>query len=537
MAGPTDRSSLRRPPRWGDWLGALLSDRIAIDLRALAAVRIALGGLIVLDLLLRARDFTAFYTDDGVLPASALYADYSQVYSLHAIVADAWLVALLFVVAAVFGVLLALGYRTRTVTIVSWLLLFSLHERNPMVLNGGDVLFRMLLFWGIFLPLGERWSIDARRRENDARRRNRDRDRARRSVATVASAAILAQVVVVYVSNFVHKGRSDAWLRGDAVPYILSLDQMTVLLGPYLAEFPTLLVAVNYVWLFLMATAPFLLLLTGWPRAVLASGFVGMHVGMGLALQMAVFPLVAVTGLLLFYQAPVWDAAERIAERRGISDRLRALDRRIEAVLPSPSLPSRNLLSRPLDELATISAFSPLSVARRVRTTVVPAVFLSLVLLTNAHALGYADAPPDAGQELLETTDTDQSWQLFAPNPLEDTRWYVANGTLENGEHVDPLNGGKVTYDRPPDPADHVGNARWRKYLSNVYATEFGSNDDHQSYLADYLCASWNRSHDTSMESVEIIVLSERGTPFGGDEPERKRLLITYDCSDPLVQS
>lgn len=501
----------RRLAASADWAGAALERRVQIDLRALAAFRIAMGFLIVLDLVLRARNFTAFYTNDGVLPTEALYADYTEVNSIHAWLGDAWLVALLFVIAAAFGIALMLGYRTTTVTVVSWLLLFSLHNRNPMVLNGGDTMFRLLLFWGIFLPLGERWSIDARWIDRD-----------RTTVASMASIAILAQIVIVYVSNFVHKTRGQAWIDGEAVPYILTLDQFTVFLGPHLAEFPHVLVGFSYGWMLLMAMAPFLFLLTGWPRALLATGFVGMHVGMLLTLQIGVFPLVVVGALLLFYPPVVWDRALSVADRFGLTDRVWSARQEVRTRWP-PRTSVGPLVPFPSE----LPGVGPL------RSTVIPAVFLVLVVMTNAHALGYADPPPERGQQLLDETDTEQSWQLFAPHPLKDTRWFVAQATLANGEKVDAFDGGPVSWDRPPNPAERAGSARWRKYLSNVYGS---SNENHQSYLANYLCGRWNRSHDTEMETVELHAFSQAGTPFGGESEVRRTRMIAYDCSGPLVQ-
>ena len=61
-----------------------------------------------------------------------------------------------FLVAGLFAGLLLVGYRTGLATCVSWFMLLSVQARNPIILQGGDVLLRLLLFWGIFLPLGER---------------------------------------------------------------------------------------------------------------------------------------------------------------------------------------------------------------------------------------------------------------------------------------------------------------------------------------------------------------------------------------------
>ncbi|GAB3682445.1 HTTM domain-containing protein [Salinarchaeum chitinilyticum] len=504
---------------------------MSIDLRALAAFRIGLGSLIVLDLLLRSRDFTAFYTNDGVLPTKALYADYTDVHSIHAWLGEWWLVALLFVVAAAFGIALILGYRTRTVTLVSFLLLFSLHNRNPMVLNGGDILLRLLAFWAIFLPLGERWSIDARRI---------DRDRA--SVATMATVAVLVQIVLMYVSNFVHKTRGEDWLQGDAVAYILHLGQFSVFLGPYLAEYTNLLTLFTWGWLFLMALSPFLFVLTGWPRAVIATGFVGMHLGMALTLQIAIFPLVVVVGILLFYPPVVWDRVEATARRLAERDPIEGLRGRVAGVrdriasqgdAPAGNDDSDDAPAGIGEKLPAVPFPGDIPGVRPILSTVIPAVFIVLIVMSNAHALGYAAEPPERGQILLDKTDTAQSWKLFAPNPLKDTRWFVAEATLENGERVDAFTGGNVTWDRPPNPADRAGTARWRKYLANVFTA---GNDNHESYLSNYLCGKWNRTHDVQMESVDLHGLHEQETPFGPDTEIQRTRFATYDCSGPLVQ-
>ena len=36
--------------------------------------------------------------------------------------------------------------------------------RNPVVLHGGDMTIRLMLFWAVFLPTGARFSVDAGRK-------------------------------------------------------------------------------------------------------------------------------------------------------------------------------------------------------------------------------------------------------------------------------------------------------------------------------------------------------------------------------------
>ncbi|QAU12601.1 HTTM domain-containing protein [Halorubrum sp. BOL3-1] len=526
-----------------DRLSAAFAARVAIDRRALAAFRIGLGALLLADLVLRSRSLTAFYTDYGVLPRQALFSDYSTTRSLHALVGDPWAVALLFAVAGAVALALVVGYRTRTATVASWLLLFSLHARNPMVLNAGDDLLFMLLFWSAFLPLGARWSVDAVRRASARPDSGSDAEPTTpgpsgSSVATVAALAILVQMLLMYVTNAVHKLRSDLWMSGDAVAYIMRADQFTYLLGNHLAEFHGLLRAFTVLWVALLFASPLLLLLTGFPRAVLASPFVGMHLGMAVTIRVGLFPIVVVVGFLLFLQTPVWDAAERAVarlDRSGAVERWRSrLESRARAVpslgasLPRFAVPERS------EGSGTDRLRSGFARGRVLLSTVVPYVFVVLIVLSSAQSVGYA-GPPDPGEEVLDATEMEQSWQMFAPDPVHTTSWFVVPGSLEGGGERDVFRDSTVDFERPPRAETTYPTSRWRKYLKNVYAAD---NENHRSYLANYFCDDWNRTHDTAVENVTIHRAYERTHPSNGTvEAANEIRLIEYDCSGEFVRN
>jgi hypothetical protein len=497
--------------------------RVSIDGRALAAFRIALGALLLADLALRSRNLVAFYTDRGVLPREALFADYGQVYSLHALWGEAWIQAVVFLIAGVFALALLVGYRTRLAAVVSWLLLVSLHVRNPMVLNGGDSLFRMLLFWGMFLPLGTCWSVDAARREG---KRDPDRSTERSTVASVATAALLLQMVLLYVTNAIHKSRGEQWLNGEAVVYVFSLDQFTVLLGNVLAPYYGLLRVFTYAWITLVILAPLMLLSAGKVRVLLATLLAGMHLGMLVTMQIGLFPLVVVAGLLPFYPAWVWDRVADLAERFGVAARARRLGTGL----------ARRLYLRPhvssdggTDETGERS---PADTASRIVAQGVPLFFLALIVFSNVQAAGLAEVP-ETGQEILETTETDQHWRMFAPDPLGTDGWYVVPGELEDGSTVDVRNGGAVNWDRPPNIDATYPTARWRKYLRNVWSA---ANKNHESYYAHYLCGRWNRTHETDVSSVKLYYMAQPSQPYNATEPVSRRFLREHDCSGPLTQ-
>ena len=56
------------------------------------------------------------------------------------------------------------------------------------MLNSGPALSALFLFWGMMLPLGARWPLDARKRGAPAAG----------AVLTAAGAALLGQVALVY---------------------------------------------------------------------------------------------------------------------------------------------------------------------------------------------------------------------------------------------------------------------------------------------------------------------------------------------------
>lgn len=482
-------------------LRRLLVDRFRVDPRALAALRIALGLLLLADLVLRSRDLVVFYTDAGVLPRSVLRESFGGLAALsfaHGASGSPWMQGVLFALAAGFALALLLGYRTRLATAASFLLLVSLHARNPVLLNAGDSLLRRLLFWGLFLPLGGRWSVDA------LRGGRRDRP-----VASVATVAILLQVVLVYLVNGVIKLRGDAWLSGEAIRLVFQLDHLTVRLGDLLAGFPGLLEGLGWLWLTMVLASPLLVLLWGWPRAAFAGLFAGMHLGMALTMRLGLFPLISIAGLLPFLPPRVWDAP---AARFGPAlDRQFDLDagwRRLDRTLPRLPRPS----IRPDDR-------------RRIRLglQVVVAGLLVFVLVWNAASLGYATMP-DGVTAVAEPTD--RRWDMFAPNPRTNDGWFVAPAELESGGTVDAWSGGPVSWDRPPELARTFPSHRWFVYLLDLPGP---GNDPLRQGFAEYLCRRWAADHDTELAAVRVVFVEER-VRLDGPPTRKQRDLGQYDC-------
>ncbi|QDX41105.1 HTTM domain-containing protein [Salarchaeum sp. JOR-1] len=468
-------------------LRRFVAARVAVDARALAAFRIGLGSLILLDLLLRLRHVRAFYTDFGVLPREALREEFPKfaAVSLHALSGGLALQLVLFALAAVLAICLLVGYRSRLAALLSLLFLVSLQARNPVVLNGGDILLRRLLIWSVLLPIGRAWSVDAAR--------ERAHNRTFGPIASIATAGLLVQVVAVYAVNAALKSRGDAWLAGTAVRYVFSLDQFLRPLGELLAGSPALLTAADYAWVALLLASPLLLLTAGRVRGALAALLSAGHLGMLATMTLGVFPLVTVVALLVFQPPGVWDR------------------------VPDPQ-PWFDRLARRLPELPRPSA--PWALGRR-GTRVLSILLLAFVLVWNAAAVGVVQPPESAPVQPSE-----RSWDMFAPEPLGVDGWYVAPAVTTAGETVDAWNGGTVSYAKPPDVSKTYPSARWRKYLVTVAVFDGRSLADE---FAASLCREWDATHGSELARVSVVFVAQP-TRLDGPEPTENWTLATHSC-------
>src|SRR5918912_4333536 len=152
----------RKDSRVLSWGRAKVVEVFGADLRSLAVFRIVLGLLVLSDLANRVTDLSAHYTDAGVLPRTDLIEEVldPSKFSLNLLNGQLLFQALLFATAALAALGMLVGFRTRLMTVVVWVLLLSIQWRNPLVLGAGDILLHLLLFWGMLLPLGAYWSVD-----------------------------------------------------------------------------------------------------------------------------------------------------------------------------------------------------------------------------------------------------------------------------------------------------------------------------------------------------------------------------------------
>lgn len=517
-AGPDRRGALaeRRRRLWtaAAPLRRRVRARFEVDTRALAALRVALGLIVLVDLLHRAGDLTLFYTDAGLYPVSVYEVAYPRYagLSLHALSGALWFQQALFAVAGLFAVLLVVGYRTRLVAAVSLALLFSLHARNPAVLNGADQLLRVLLLVAIPAPLGERWSVDALRR-----------GRARGRVAGFHTAALLVQPVVVFGSNAVLKHQGTTWYAGEALQIAFANDVMTVHLGNHLAGQTPLLTALNYAWVALLAGSPVLLLgTTGRARAAAVFGYLGAFAGMLATMMVGLFPLVLSAALLSHLPAPFWDAAARRLPA-GVTGRLRA------ATPDGPAGPQpvgRWLLdvlrARGDDDVA-----GALVGAGRSLCSTAGVLVLAWMLVYTGGYVTTMDVPDRVYDARLDQ----QRWGLYAPDPADSYAWLVVTADLTDGRTVDAFAGGEPTFDRPPDAAAEYATFRHRKFVETVRRSGGdGSPGAVATRYGEWACGRAIEVHGFDVQRVTVHEVEQPSPVDGTYEEPAVTTVVERDC-------
>lgn len=493
-------------------LGRYVRNCVAIDTRTLAVFRIAVGVLIIADLLLRARRFSYFYTEDGVVPRwLAQDRAPDNAFSFFFFTTDPAVTAGLFALHGLIAVQLILGYKTRIATILSFLFIVSLDHRNLLVTSYADTLFRLLVFWSIFLPLGARWSIDAIHAARPPVRQ----------VANLASAAILVQMIYMYVVNGYHKWDGGRWSDGEAVIMVFGLDDMTFLLGDALRNVPTLLQYGGILWYYMLLASPLLLLLPGrlrWPLVVL---FLGGHASFAITVRIGAFAFVAIAGVLLFLQWQFWEDTKLLARRLRVDtyiDRTAAL---VEGWGHAAArwLPALQVRAERPRRLMIATANVTLVVAI-VAVLMLPALHLVADTRVAGVDLGDVDRRNRAYTAILGVNQP--PWTVFAPNPRRIDRWHVFVAQTADGELLDVYNDRTLSFERPGQQLQRQYETyRERFYMNSVRRASF--HGDATPILAEYLCRTWLKERGVELTHLNFYAIFETVTVDTVDRPEERK--------------
>lgn len=432
----------------------------ALDLRSLAAWRIALGVLLMADAGLRGRDFGLMHTAAGMFPPDALRAQAAGTAAwslalLHD--GDAWAAAILALEGAS-GMLLASGLWARAAALAGWVAVVSLARRTPLASNLGDAWLGCQLLWCSFLPLGARWSCGL----GGSRRPAGGRPETVMSIATVA---VVLQLAFVYLGAGLGKCNA-AWWRGHAVSHALSIHDHGTAVGQALAG-PTgpisPAVPVFEISLALGVLAP------GWRiRSLLIAAAGLFHGAIWVGMSVGLFAPIALAAWLPLVPAEWWRS------------------------------PGNSPGGEPGAGPGRAGAVVCTLLVGLAAAGLVEAVLRPRVDRAGRRAADSLLAIP------LDLAALRQDWEMFGDVPAQE-QWVRGRAVLADGREVDILRGGRPCGEIPPEGGFlSLPNYRWR-------ATFQALHDPRRRPLAPGVAAGlvrqWNAAHDpaAAVRSLEVL--------------------------------
>jgi hypothetical protein len=426
-------------------------------------------------------NLTAFFTDEGILPRRELALSDPDRLSLLNLSGDWWLVAIVWSISCLVALALTLGWRTRLMCLLAFALVSSFSWRNPLILDGSDLVFRFVPLWLGFTSAGDRWSIDAQRRSDGAAVRG----------WAFPIRILELQIAWIYLATGLEKLGGIDWIVGTAAYYALQLEHTfgrpwahAVAVDPVLSHLISW-----YTLAVELAFLPLVMMPSRVTRLIAAVAAAAMHVGILVLMNVGNFPLVMIATCVLFVPA-------------GWIHRL--MRERMSVVSAAPR--ARPHAAAVLLVLLAVTAF----------VTAIP---------SQVDVL----RPRGDVARALRSLSLDQRWDMFSPNSARSDGWMLAPATLADGTRLDLLDplGRDDRSERYSDPFY----TRWTKVHERIASPFYAG---YRSEYARHFCRTRN-SHlgpgQSPLVSLELLYI-ERTIRAPGEGPPliSENTLWTQQC-------
>ena len=415
-------------------MGDLLKRVFSLDVRSIALMRIAAAAILLWDTCDRMRHLADHYFSDSAIPFEIVeeYYKFFPTWSLHLLSDSNTYQTSLFILQAIAACFLLVGYHSRIAAGICWILFASVLARVPPLLTGGDMLLCSLLFFLALLPCSKCLSVHSKFKAPAG------------SVYSFATAALLLQFVVMYTVTGIMKINSE-WLDGTALMIILSDTGLAKPIGLWLTNFPTILMALTWGSLMLELSAQVLLLSpykTNQIRTVGVISFIGLHIGIFLTIEVLVFSIISIAGLLSLIPSSWWN--------------YKPLSKLTTAKITS-ALPVPTVFPKISNAIAAWGLFVFLTVAATSLFTYTTKIYISDKISHVAHQFRF-----------------DQRWEMFT-QPYGLCYRFVAEVRTADERFVDILRSSEERSNREAVPQDTIKfkSSRWlllyRQMVSNQY--------------------------------------------------------------------
>src|SRR5438552_3700512 len=397
-------------------------------------------------------NLTAFFTDEGIIPRSELVSFFPDRFSLLMAMGSWWEVALFWAACLAVAVMLTVGWHTRTACVLAFLGVASFEWRNPLILDGSDIVFRLIPLWLALTGCGDMFSLDA------ANRRDRGEQLTENGPALPVRLLEL-QIGWIYLMTGLEKMAGTLWKDGTATFYALQLEHTfgrswayplaTNMIVVHLMSWGTLAVELLFL--------PLTMIPSRIARLIAVVGAAFLHGGILTMMNVGNFPVIMLSALILFLPAEwVREFVDKVQLLIGprLSPRLAAA--------------AAGVARREVRQITVVPQRTAGIREHRASRIVAAVALLALTGVAFASALpSWAAAYRPQGEfaQVLAFSSLDQRWDMFSPDPAQADGWMLAPAKLADGGTYDLLTGGPVsTAPRWSDPLY----TRWVKVFERI---------------------------------------------------------------------
>ncbi len=441
-------------------------------------MRIGIGIILLIDLFIRSLSIVAFFTDDGVLPIHILkqYNWSSFYFSFHALNGELWWQILLFGLNAICIIFFIIGYRTRLYTFICWVFLTSIQNRNPFILQGGDDLLRILLFWCLFLPLGERYSI-------------LKQSNYRTSYFSLANIGYMLLPCSVLFFSACLKSSSEWHSDGTAIYYALSLDQIRLPLGTFIYQFPLLLKILTHIVLYIEFIAPVLIILPFVSHKIRLIGilcYVILFIGIAGTLYVGLFYIIGIVSIIGLLPSSIMNYFEKHFYK------------------------SKTII-KPINDITNSKSIIFL-ILNHFKNYIILFIICFCLMMNLGSIPKFPYALNDYIINYGKALRLEQNWGMFSPSILKDDGWFVYSGLNHTLRYIDiKHNLDTVSFEKPTPVVEEFESDRWRKFQENYV---FNNNNYMRPFYCKYLIRKWNKNHpNNSISDLTIFFVKETSLP------------------------
>lgn len=493
-----------------DWRG--WSSTWGCNEYSLALFRISLGSLLLAELILRYRFLHPFYSDEGTFPIKFLQHNIDTIYRivcLHCHSGTMSYQIFLLTIQVVCAASFTLGYKTKISSILCWFLYLSLTLRNTWLAFILDRYFHFLLFYSIFLPLSNVWSLDAFLTTNKITTHT--------TVLSLPTMALKLQILWIYIDagsgKYMDPLGGWTW-NAHPLPALDTYARHTIgarylyaLLGPNGLRFLT--PTVVYVELL---CAPLALLASFFGQSTIVNVIVFLvcmlHIGISITMRNTV--------LLSLVACSAWSVY--LPPSRFFHNKT-ATDHNNKTLNNSSSNNNNN--------------------SSKWSTLLIPCFVLGSVWFETLSG------QCDQSMEHIWSILLHNRWNVFV-GAEEYVTWEIAPGRLLDGTVVDVWSKtNTLHWSMPGNGAPSTSTHRPGRWRSFPYLADFASQDgtEESNALWGYLCREWDDTHGVVVSPghsnnwgkkllrYNFFMLQADVLPNMSFSPTRKRLIHSHDCT------